>query len=295
MFTLRKEYSFLMLSMSSENIIKKLNKPRDEINLPVIENVDKLKNDVVNLIKRNDHIHYNEKEAIGDNNDLLVGNVPIVTTEENELDRELSKVRYLKKKFDKQDVIFQGVDPLRYVPIFEQRHRELENKQFQKFLLNTVDPNDPYAIAKLQDLFPEIWEQRERQIDLEAEKYRKLASLNLKGKADTADEFILLYNIGNGLIEYDADVLKQVMGLDNIKDNIQTSADRFKKGILNYTKYKKYALDKISNKIDILRPFNANGELNFKKDNANDIIKIYTPSALTQMKDTSTTIANLYT
>ena len=185
---------------------------------------------------------------------------------------------------------------MRYVPIFEQRQKELENKAFQKFLLNSVDEKDVYELNRLQELFPEIWEAREQMLIKEADKYKMLAELNLKGKATTAEDFIILYNIANGLIEFSPEVLKSIMGLDNINEKISTTSKRFKRGILNYTKYKKYEDTKQVYKIDLLQPFKADGTVNYKTaQNGARLNPDYTNSAIGQAVDTNRTIRGLYT
>lgn len=280
---------------ANQRIVNEINKDKNDIDLPYIENIDKVKNDLVEIIKENEDIHYKEKEQLGPDAGLLVSRIPVVTSEENELDRELSKVQYLKSHIDPQNLYFKGVDPLRYVPIFEQRHKERENVAFQKFLLNSIDPNDTYQISKIQELFPEVWDQRYKMMEKEAEKYRKLAELNLKGKAESAEDFIILYNIANGLIEYDPEVLRSVMGLNEMEQTVRVDSNRFRRGILNYTKYRKLVDPKVSQTLDISKPFDPTGNINFRRAlDGNARAPQETPSALTNMTNVNRTIRGLY-
>jgi len=86
--------------------------------------------------------------------------------------------------------------------MLDKLNEERENELFESFVLNSVDPDNAYQMRNIQNMFPEIWERRAVIIEKQAEKYKRLAKINMTGKINSREDYILLFNVAKGLIDF---------------------------------------------------------------------------------------------
>jgi len=234
---------------------------------PIIQrNIDKDASDVVKTIKRNEGYKYHELKQLDPNRGSIVGNVPVPVHEVDDREEDLIAATRLKDKFDPNDLYFGKLDPEKYVPLLDKLNAEKENELFEQFVLKSVDPNNAYQMKQIQEMFPEIWDRRRKIIENEADKYKKLAKINMTGKINTREDYILLFNIANGLVDFNPTVLDSLMfnTLDQYRSvGYDNNNKEFTSGKLNFSKFVKYiSTPKAVNAVDISKPFKVGGTLN---------------------------------
>jgi hypothetical protein len=101
---------------------------------------------------------------------------------------------------------------------------------FDEWYSHLFDTKDINKRRLAQQMYPEYWQMREREIDRQAAIQKKIALLKLRGPQDKSDlEFI--YALQNGEMDFRPVPLYQL-------DTPQTdTAARFKKGLFNPTRY----------------------------------------------------------
>jgi len=80
------------------------------------------------------------------------------------------------------------------VNILVRRQAELDLYQFENWLASIYDPRDPNMGRLINDMYPEYYQKRLEQIDMDAELQKRAAKLSLLGP-QSKDDLWLLYNI----------------------------------------------------------------------------------------------------
>lgn len=85
------------------------------------------------------------------------------------------------------------------VEFLEKRRRAHEQVEFDNWLSQVVDLNDPTQNRWLQEKYPEYWKRREKYIDDKIDMEAQLSKIRLRGPNDISD-FKLLYAIDQGYV-----------------------------------------------------------------------------------------------
>ena len=128
------------------------------------------------------------------------------------------------------DGVFQGLDSKKFIEFTKTRQDEAEALQFEKYVLDSLNPNDPYQMHLATDWFPEIFEKRLETITSVADKYRRLAHMWVYGIESNAD-MALTYHISEGNEVFDGNVLAKIIGYD--PDSQKAAQDRANDGFMD--------------------------------------------------------------
>ncbi len=85
------------------------------------------------------------------------------------------------------------------VEFLEKRRRAKEQIEFDNWLTQVVDINDPSQNRWLQQMYPEFWARREKYIEDKINIEAKLAKMRLRGVKDISD-YKLIYAIDQGYV-----------------------------------------------------------------------------------------------
>lgn len=190
----------------------------------------------------------------------LVTEIPVKRygDQDNEKIENLGLLKELKTSFDKDGDILGKLDPEEYFSIWKNKYEEYQKIQYFRWLFNNIDSNDPYQIEKVQELFPEYYQEAEKAIDETADMYERLAQIQYNG-IRSRDDWFLVYNIAHGKVQFDVKTLEKIMGI-NLPDTLFTQD--FEAGILNPRRYRKWNTENTIMKINPWKPFLNDGKIN---------------------------------
>lgn len=121
---------------------------------------------------------------------------------------------------------------------YQQKEEVKQQIIFDEWFSKLYDTTDPNKLRLAQELYPEYYQMREREIKRQAAIQEKVALIKLRGVADKDDlEFIFALQSGNIKLR-----AKPLYDLDNIDDLRQAAQQsKYLRGIFNPVKYSKGA------------------------------------------------------
>ncbi len=232
------------------------------------------KSKIDSMIKELDgaHPHSSVDEKSAFKTDHLVTSVPVTRYSQDPREDDLSLMKELREEIDKDHKIFDGLDPEKYFDIWRKKYDEYERLQFFRFVFSNTDMNDPYQVSKIQEQFPEIYADAERQVDETADLYDTLADITYRGVKDRKD-WLYAYNISRGKVQFDNNTLQKLMGVYKGEDAIRNE-DQYEFGILAPKRFRKMKYEQQVQSVNPFMPFTHDGTLN--KNGKNFNIKRFT-------------------
>lgn len=191
----------------------------------------------------------------------VVTKVPVNQYSHNPKEDDLSLMKEIRTNIDPDGKLIEGLDPEKYFSIWKDKYDEYERLNFYRWAFSQIDKDDPYQISKLHEFFPEFYQDAEKQIEETAQLYERLADINYRG-LKSRDDWLTAYNISNGKIQFDSDVLEKIMG---IKSNDISLQEQYEYGLLNPKRYRKMKYEQEVAPIDPFRPFDDSGSINNKE------------------------------
>lgn len=184
----------------------------------------------------------------------LMGRVPTRAYAKRKEDETISLYKELQ---DAAPGVFEGLNPTEFTGYVKSRQDETEALDFERFLLGSIAPDDPYQMHQLQELFPEVSDRRCETIDRNKDKYMQLIKLWIYG-CETDEDYALTYKLSEGLETFDPEVLARLIGFDEA--SISAAQDRAQDGFSDNKRVNRAeeSID-VNNHIDIRNPMTYDG------------------------------------
>lgn len=220
-------------------------------------------NQIINELEDSLPIKYSIDQKTAFDSEHLVTRVPVDTYSHDPKEDDIALMKELRDTVDEDGKIFTGLDPEKYSGILKKKNEEFEAEQLRRYVFKNIKNKSPYEIQKLQEMFPEVYQDAEKAIDETSKLYEMLAEINFRGP-QSREHWLLLYNVWLGKVQFDSEVLNRIMGIKG-SDQIKTEDD-YEWGILSPKRYKKMKYDQTVKLIDPFVPYKNDGTINYKND-----------------------------
>ena len=126
--------------------------------------------------------------------------------------------------------ILDKADPNDYLDLLKRKAEEEEALNFEKFLFQNTNHNDPSEVRRLYENFPSVLESRLAEVDMIAEKYRKAGLIAYRGVVHP-DDYAFAYEVDQGNIIIDGTILNILLGISSGPEIIRQEAN-FQRGLI---------------------------------------------------------------
>lgn len=174
--------------------------------------------------------------------------VPVNLYKRDDREEKLANIVELKQQLDPEGTLLGTINPTEYADFIDKRLREWEHGRFVEYVSKSFDPESAYELQKIQEIFPEFWEERRKEIHNNREDLERFAKIYLKGP-QSRDDYYFLYCIWSGIKQLDPKAIETVLGLNTPSEQF---TERYVSGLLSPRKL--FSYDKPS-EIAIVNPF----------------------------------------
>jgi hypothetical protein len=186
-------------------------------------NTKRGRNDINDLLNSIDYPDYDDYVSYDTKSGHDISRIPKAHYKPRKEEDIISKYREL------QDIsgstgVFKGLDPSQFVDYVKVRGEEQEELQFEKYLLESVDPTNKYEVDRMYNLFPEIAQSRENTLKRQKEKYAQLIHMWIYGVSSDRDQgrkdMALGFKIDTGQEKFSGAVLEKLLGIDSVSTKV---------------------------------------------------------------------------